>query len=212
MFRFSMGGAGARMRRNERRFLAGTRLQNFQQGGRSRGRGIRKPAFVAAVSASGISSSFGLGHITGSMIVSEFGRSPFTLLKLGGGFLYDPRHTCACCDKPIDERFVRRVVEKGHPPPRWCWTCKERRFTAFTAADTIARAYRCYIAHQRVLELRQGVSKVLSALAPTFVPASSSGDSRTVAEAASEETGDKEIPSESQEGGARRRRRSRRRP
>ena len=183
-----MGGAGARARRNERRFLAGTRLQNLQQGGRSRGRGIRKPAFVAAVSASGIPSPFGLEHITGSMLVSEFGRSPFTLLKLGGGFLYDPRHTCACCDKPIDERFVRRVVVKGHPPPRWCWTCKERRFTAFTAADTIARAYRFYIAHQRALELRQGVLNRLPALAHIFVPASSAGVSRTVAGAELEET------------------------
>ena len=150
------------MRRNERRFLAKTRLQPLKRGpgGRSRGRGIRKPAFAAAVSASGISSSFGLGHITGSMIVSEFGRSPFTLLKLGGGFLYDPRHTCACCDKPIDERFVRRVVAKGHPPPRWCWTCKERRFQAFTAADTIARAYRCYIA--RVNQKRSAIFLVVN--------------------------------------------------
>ena len=185
-----MGGNGARVRRNERRFRAKTRLQPLKlgPGGRSHGRRIRKPAFVAAVSASGISSSFGLEHITGSMIVSEFGRSPFTLLKLGGGFLYDPRHTCACCDKPIDERFVRRVVVKGHPPPRWCWTCKERRFTAFTAADTIARAYRFYIAHQRALELRQGVLNRLPALAHIFVPASSAGVSRTVAGAELEET------------------------
>ena len=155
-----MGGAGARVRRNARRFSSNIRLQPLQHGpgGRSQRWRHRESAFAAAVSTSGIP-TFDLRNVTGSVVVSEFGCSPFTLLKLGGGFLYDPRHTCACCDKPIDERFVRRVVSKGHPPPRWCWTCKERRFTAFTAADTIARAYRCYIAHQRVLELRQGVIK-----------------------------------------------------
>ena len=154
-----MGGPGARATRDHARFADKTRTQPVVP--------RRKPVPLRPRQAvRGIPSFDVQGVLRVKTVWESLCHTPVSLLDLGDGFYYDPRCICAC-GKTIDERYMHRVIAKGQPPPRWCWTCKERQHLTYTAARTIVRAFRRHASRRR---LHGGVSSRLSAQASIYAP------------------------------------------